>query len=78
ALRTLVGSAAFDAFPPPWNATGHPAASVPAGVSASGLPIGVQLVSRPNDEDTLLSLSAQIEAERPWLDRLPGAARAAA
>jgi len=77
ALRTLVGSAAFDAFPPPWNAIGHPAASVPAGVSASGLPIGVQLVSRPNDEDTLLSLSAQIEAERPWLDRLPGAARAA-
>jgi amidase len=73
ALWTLLGSAAFDAYPPPWNATGHPAASVPASVSSDGLPIGVQLVGRRGDEATLLALSAQMEYERPWLDKLPAA-----
>ena len=54
-----------------WNSTGQPAASVPAGFSASGLPLAVQLVGRPNDEATLLSLSAQIEEARPWAHRRP-------
>jgi amidase len=54
-----------------WNYTGQPAAAVPAGFTADGLPLSVQLVGRPNDEATLLSLAAQIEAERPWADRLP-------
>ena len=71
ALRTLAGAAAFASYTPPWNATGHPAASVPAGLSSDGLPIGVQLVGRPHDEATLLSLAAQLEAERPWNGRLP-------
>jgi amidase len=71
ALTTLLGSAAYAGYTPPWNATGQPAASVPAGVSSTGLPIGVQLVGRPNDEGTLLALSAQLEAERPWSQRLP-------
>lgn len=54
-----------------WNVTGHPAASVPAGFAADGLPTAVQLVARRGDETTLLSLSAQIEAVRPWADRRP-------
>ena len=54
-----------------WNSTGQPAASVPAGFSATGLPLAVQLVGRPNDEATLLSLSAQIEDARPWAHRRP-------
>jgi amidase len=54
-----------------WNSTGQPAASVPAGFSATGLPLAVQLVGRPHDEATLLSLSAQIEQARPWADRRP-------
>src|ERR1700730_6230553 len=54
-----------------WNVTGQPAASVPAGLGADGLPRAVQLVGRPNDEATLLSLAAQIEAERPWAQQRP-------
>ena len=54
-----------------WNATGQPAASVPAGFSAAGLPLAVQIVGRPNDEATLLSLAAQFETARPWADRRP-------
>jgi amidase len=59
-----------------WNATGQPAASVPAGFTAAGLPLAVQLVGRPNDEGTLLSLAAQLEAARPWADRRPPLAQA--
>jgi amidase len=54
-----------------WNLTGQPAASVPAGFTEEGLPRAVQLVGRPHDEATLLSLAAQIEAERPWAGRRP-------
>jgi amidase len=57
-----------------WNLTGQPAASVPAGRSSEGLPLAVQLVGRPRDERTLLSLAAQIEAERPWGDERPSVA----
>lgn len=49
-----------------WNVAGNPAASVPAGVAADGLPIAVQLVGRTDDECTLFSLSAQLEQARPW------------
>jgi amidase len=49
-----------------WNVTGNPAASVPAGLAADGLPLAVQLVARHGDEPTLLSLSAQLERARPW------------
>lgn len=53
------------------NATGQPAASVSAGFTADGLPLAVQIVARPHDEATLLSLAAQLEAERPWADSRP-------
>ncbi len=49
-----------------WNVTGNPAASVPAGIAADGLPVAVQLVGRIGDETTLLSLSAQLERARGW------------
>ncbi|HEV7399199.1 MAG TPA: amidase [Solirubrobacterales bacterium] len=44
-----------------WNVTGWPGISVPAGLTASGLPIGAQLLGRENDETTLLSLAASVE-----------------
>lgn len=54
-----------------WNLTGQPAASVPWGLDRDGVPLSVQLVGRPDDEATLLALSAQIEAARPWAHRRP-------
>jgi amidase len=54
-----------------WNVTGNPAASVPAGFGADGLPLAVQLVGRPHDEPTILSVSAQLEEARPWADERP-------
>jgi amidase len=54
-----------------WNVTGQPAASVPAGFGSDGLPRAVQLVGRPNDEATLLSLAGQLESERPWAQERP-------
>jgi amidase len=70
-LRTL--NAMLDRVPyyATWNATGQPAASVPAGFDHDGLPLAVQLVGRPDDEATLLALAAQLEQARPWAHRRP-------
>jgi amidase len=65
------GNARLIVFNSVWNQTGQPAAAVPAGWTDDGLPRSVQLVGRPGDEPTLLSLAAQLEAERPWADRRP-------
>ncbi len=68
--RGTVGSALVAApaiaYAALWNVAGNPAASVPCGTAEDGLPVGVQLVGRTDDEETLLSLSAQIEQARPW------------
>jgi amidase len=61
----------FTPFTPIVNVTGQPAASVPLHWSAAGLPIGVQLIGRPADEATILRVSAQLEAARPWRERRP-------
>lgn len=49
-----------------FNATGQPAISLPAHVSADGLPVGVQIVAPPWREDLLIRVAAQLEAARPW------------
>ncbi len=71
ALRMLLSVSRTFAFTPIWNHTGQPAAAVPAGFNAAGLPRSVTLVGRPGDEATLLSLAAQIEAETDWPARRP-------
>jgi len=71
-IRTALGQGAMSGgFCSEWNLTGQPAISVPGEVSDHGLPIGVQLVGRPNDEATLISLAAQLESELHWPDRRP-------
>lgn len=50
----------------PFNFTGQPAASVPAGFTASGLPIGMQIVGRHLDDGLVLAASAAFERIQPW------------
>ncbi len=59
------------AFEYPFNATGQPAITVPAGLSSGGLPIGLQIVGRPHGEFELLSLAAAFERARPWAHLRP-------
>jgi amidase len=63
--------AAFTPFTPIFNATGQPAVNVPVHWTEAGLPIGVMFGGRYGDEATLISLSAQLEAARPWAGRRP-------
>lgn len=71
ALSTLVGMGRYYPYCAPWNHLGNPAASVPVGLSADGMPLAVQLIGRPGEEATLMKLSAQLERERPWAGNLP-------
>ncbi|MBS1870369.1 MAG: amidase [Actinobacteria bacterium] len=71
AIWTFNGVGRYTPYTPAWNITGQPAASVPAGFTADGVPLAVQLVGRPQDEATLLALAAQLEVARPWADRRP-------
>jgi aspartyl-tRNA(Asn)/glutamyl-tRNA(Gln) amidotransferase subunit A len=55
----------------PFNLTGQPAATVPCGWTADGLPVGLQIVGRRYDEATVLRASAAFEMAFPWADRRP-------
>jgi amidase len=61
----------FTAFTQMANVTGLPAVSLPLHWSEDGLPIGSQLIGRAADEETLIRISAQLEAARPWRARRP-------
>lgn len=50
----------------PMNFSGNPAASIPAGLSASGLPVGMQIVGRRYADSDVLAASAAFERTRPW------------
>ena len=64
-------AARFTPWTPPFNLTGQPAMTIPAGWGSDGLPLSVQLVGRLGAEDTLYSLGGQIERARPWADKRP-------
>ncbi len=59
------------AFTYPFNLTGQPAASVPCGWTADRLPVGLQIVGRRFEDDTVLRAAAAFEEARPWADRWP-------
>lgn len=61
----------FTPWTPPFNVTGQPGITIPAGLGSDGLPLSVQLVGRPSSEATLYALASQIERARPWADRRP-------
>jgi amidase len=61
----------FTPFTAPYNMSGQPVVTVPLHWTDAGLPIGIQLVGRPYDETTLLSLASQLEAAAPWAARRP-------
>ncbi len=71
AVWTVNRAAQFTPWTGVWNVTGQPAAAVPFGVADGGLPLAIQLVGKHDGEGALLSLAAQLEAERPWADRRP-------
>jgi amidase len=54
-----------------WNATGNPAASIPVGFSAGGLPRAVQVIGPHNGETRIIQLAAQLEAELGWPSHRP-------
>ena len=58
-------------FTYPFNLTGLPAASIPVGFTAAGLPVGLQIVGRRNNDRTVLAASAALEAAAPWADQKP-------
>ena len=55
----------------PFNQTGLPALSVCCGFSPSGLPIGMQIVGRPFDEETVLRVGHAYERAAGWYERKP-------
>jgi amidase len=58
-------------FTAPFNISGQPAASIPAGRSRAGHPIGVQIVGQPFADGLVLALARQIEHELPWAGERP-------
>jgi len=78
----IVEAPRFDAFGPdvggwsammtiPFNVTGNPALALPAGFSAAGLPLGMQIVGRLFDEPTVLRIGAAYEAATDWIAATP-------
>jgi len=69
--HTFAQAAELGAFTALFNVSGQPAASVPAGLSGAGWPIGVQLAGRPLADGTVLAVSRQLEEAIPWAARRP-------
>jgi aspartyl-tRNA(Asn)/glutamyl-tRNA(Gln) amidotransferase subunit A len=67
----MVANTQWLAFTFPINLTGQPAASVPAGFTSDGLPIGLQIVGRHLDDQLVLRASAAFEKARPWRNTWP-------
>ncbi|MGD9601184.1 MAG: amidase [Gammaproteobacteria bacterium] len=61
----------YSVFTALFNTTGQPAIMLPLWQAKSGLPLAMQFVGRPGDEETLLSLAGQLEQAHPWAGRRP-------
>ncbi len=59
-------------FPcPAFNVTGQPVINIPTGFDSNNVPIGVQLVGKPNDESSIISLASSLEQAQPWSQQRP-------
>jgi aspartyl-tRNA(Asn)/glutamyl-tRNA(Gln) amidotransferase subunit A len=67
----IVPPFAWLSFTLPINLTGQPAASVPAGWTKNGLPVGLQIVGRHLADETVLAAAAAFEQAANWHDRWP-------
>jgi len=67
--ETLPVRASLIRFTRPFNLTGHPAASVPCGFTAEGLPMGLQIIGRPFDEATVLRVADGYQRVTDWHTR---------
>lgn len=63
-LRLMVAMNSFYPFTAQWNHAGTPAVSMPAGRTADGLPLAVQLIARRGDDATLMSLAGWLERSK--------------
>ncbi|MDR3534191.1 MAG: amidase family protein [Rhodopila sp.] len=61
-------------FSYPFNMSWNPAASVPCGFTADGLPVGLQIVGKRFDDLGVLQASAAFESIQPWADKRPALA----
>jgi len=65
---SLLGAVAFTY---PFNLSGHPAASVPTGLTKNGLPAGLQIIGPRHREDLVLQMAHAFEQSKPWNDLWP-------
>lgn len=70
-LAPLRATLPYMAFTAPFNISGQPAISIPAGLDAQGLPLGVQLVAAWGEEALLLQVAAALEEAQPWAHLRP-------
>ena len=61
----------FTPFTYLFNLSGNPAATVPCGFDAAGMPIGLQIAGNQRDEMAVLAASAAFERARPWAAKRP-------
>lgn len=61
----------FVPFTHPINTIGFTAASIPCGFDSDGMPVGLHIVGKHGDEETVLAVSAAFESARPWIQRRP-------
>jgi aspartyl-tRNA(Asn)/glutamyl-tRNA(Gln) amidotransferase subunit A len=61
-----VGGMGSVPYTAPFNISGMPGVSIPVGVASDGLPVGMQVVARRDEEEAVLACGAVAEANRPW------------
>jgi len=55
-----------DIFTAPVNLAGLPAVSIPCGFTKNNLPIGLQIIGKPFDEETILRIAYNFEKNTPY------------